>query len=92
MRENRDGLPDEPLSEAERARRYRARLRGEDVPLGQPGRRPASKPTHAERAQLAAGALNYELGWLGPKDVDGVLAVFLDSLATQIARLRPHHD
>ena len=31
------------LSNAERNRRYRARLRGEKVPLGKPGRKPKSE-------------------------------------------------
>jgi hypothetical protein len=97
METNRDA---EPLTDAERARRYRARLRGEDVPLGKPGRRPEPEPTHAERALEGAGILYHELGWLHPgsikdrdgEDLEATLGMLLDMIAPQIARLRPGHD
>jgi hypothetical protein len=38
------------MSDAERARRYRARLRGEPVPFGQPGRLGADHPTEVLRS------------------------------------------
>ena len=42
------GLFQMALSNAERNRRYRARLRGEKVPLGKPGRKPTSEYFRAE--------------------------------------------
>jgi hypothetical protein len=87
-----------PLSDVERARRYRARQRGEDVPRGKPGRPREPEPSHAERAHEAAGILWAELGWLTPDrvadfdaDPDHPLGLgwFLDELAEQITRLRP---
>jgi hypothetical protein len=87
METNRD-----TLSDAERARRYRARRRGEDVPMGRPGRRPVAEPTHTDRARMAAGELCYEVGWLKPEDVDDTLRIFLELLDTQIGRLQRRHD
>jgi hypothetical protein len=89
MEANRD-----TLSDAERARRYRARLRGEDVPMGKPGRRPRPEQTHTDRARMAAGELCYELGWLVPEDVDkdDTLGIFLELLDTQIGRLGRRDD
>jgi hypothetical protein len=92
MEANRDAGPGEPLSDAERARRYRARLRGEDVPMGRPGRRPRPELTHTDRARMAAGELCYEVGWLRPEDVDDILGIFLELLDTQIGRLQRRHD
>jgi hypothetical protein len=92
MSGNRDSLPDEPLSDAERARRYRARLRGEDVPLGQPGRRPAPDPTDAEVALRAAQALSNTLWRLKPEDVDPLLPVLLEGIVKMAGPFLPHHD
>lgn len=95
METNRDA---EPLTDAERARRYRARLRGEDVPLGTPGRKPAPDPLRIDRVMEAAGVLYHELPWLKPDCVTyaaeehALLPVFLDLIAEQIARLRARHD
>ena len=99
MVDNRDGRA--PLTDAERAKRYRARRRGEDVVMGIPGRRP-DVPDHAVSALRAAGALVHELGFLdegirAPEDDPTLirdLILMLDRLEmvlpAALARLR--HD
>jgi hypothetical protein len=57
--ERQDGQPDGPLTDAERARRHRARLRGEHVPERKPG--PASREDRLRAALIETQAENGRL-------------------------------